>query len=190
MLGLTGSSAFAAPAVHPPSASDLPIIYPSPDPTGALPPAGTPGVKVVGSCPAFLLGGNAIGFLFQSGNAVLYRIPPGAPPGVSNGANVEGISDLVYAAPGTPPSQANPNGIPPSQTVFTDSGYQGQTHLWFGTSSNANGQSTFGETISFHGSASDGSSITITANPGSTTSASGHTNGWGQLKVTCTPATA
>ena len=182
-VGLFGSAAFGAPAVHPP-VSELGIIYPSPDPTGALPPGG-PGVTVVGTCPAFLLGGNAIGFLFQSGNATLYRIPPGSPPGTSNGGNVEGIADLVYAAPGIPPTQTTP-GVPPSQTVFTDSGYQGHSHLWFGTNSNANGQSYFGETISFSGTAPDGSTISITANPGSNTSASGNMNGWGKLKVTCT----
>jgi hypothetical protein len=188
-LGLSGSAAFGAAAVHPP-VSALPIIYPSPDPTGELPPLGSPGLTVVGTCPGFLFGGNAIGFLIQSGNDVLYRIPAGSPPGVSNGGNVEGISDLVYAAPGTPPSPGNPAGVPPSQTVFTDSGYQGHTHLWFGMNSNANGHSYFWETISFNGTAPDGSSISITANPGSNTSVSGHTNGWGKVKVTCTSAGA
>ena len=190
-IGLSGSAAFGAAAQHVP-VGDLGPIYPSPDPTGVLPPAGSPFVTVVGSCPDFLFptdaGAYAIGFVFQSGNDVLYRIPPGAPPGVSYGGNVEGISDLVYATPGQPPSQDNPNGVPPSDPV--DSGYQGQTHLWFGTNFNANGQSYFGETISFQGTAPDGSTISLFGNPGSNTSASGNTNGWGKLKVTCTPATS
>lgn len=190
-IGLPGSAAFGAAAQHAPI-GDLPVIYPSPDPTGPLPPADSPGVTVVGSCPAFLFptdaSAYAIGFLFQSGNDVFYRIPPGAPPGVSYGGNVEGIADLVHATPGLPPSEQNPNGVPPSNPV--DTGYKGHAHLWFGTNFNANGQSYFGETVSFQGTAPDGSTISLTANPGSNTSASGNTNGWGKLKVTCTPATS
>lgn len=201
-IGLSGSVAYAAAAQHPPTVTDLGVIYPSPNVTGQLPPMGAPSVTVVGTCPDFLfgtdptdpLGGQyAIGFAPQSGSAVEYRIPPGAPPGVSNGANFEGIADLVYADPGLAPSSENPNGVPPAGTNLTDSGYTGHTHLWFGSNTNPNFnppngnlQQYFGETISFQGTAPNGATITITANPGFNSSASGHMNGWGKLKVTCT----
>jgi hypothetical protein len=163
VLGLSGSSALAAPAqtMH---AADLPPIYPSPSPNGAL-PSGGPGVKIVGTCPGWLFT-DPVGFQFTSGNAVEYQIPPGAPPGVSNGANVEGTATLM-------------DGLNP--TAFS-----GHTHLWFGQNSNPTGnlENYFGETISFSGT--DGTnSISITANPGFIQSASGHQSGWGQVKVTC-----
>ena len=180
-IALSAPAAYGAPAVHPP-ATDLPVIYPSPDPTGELPPPGSPGLTVTGNCPSYLFG-NAVGFEFQGGNAVFYRIPPGQPPGNSNGGNVEGTADLMIATPGVPPSESN-QGTPPSNPV--DSGYSGHTHLWFGTNSNANGQSYFGETISFQGTAPNGATIKLTANPGSNTSVSGNTNDWGKLDITCT----
>jgi hypothetical protein len=147
------------------------VIYPAPDQTGQLPPPGTPGTKIDASCPSWLFQ-SAVGFKFTSGSAVLYRIPPGAPPGVSNGGNAQGNAMLML---GTSASDQNP----------TFSGYQGKAHLWFGQNSNANGQSYFGETIAFDGTATDGTSISIHGNPGSNTSASGNTNGWGQLTVRC-----
>lgn len=188
-VGLSGSTAFGAAALHPPSVQDVGVIYPSPSPTGQLPAIGDPSLTVVGNCPSNLFGDSAVGFAFLSGNGVFYRIPPGAPPSMANGGNIEGTADLMYATPGVPPSASNMDGTPPSNPV--DSGYEGHAHLWFGQNSNANGQSYFGETISFSGSATDGSTISITANPGSNTSAGpGNMNGWGKLKVTCTPATS
>ena len=168
--GLGIGAAMAAPATTLP-APDLGIIYPSPSQSQTLPPVGSPGVTVVGlaNCPSFLFADpQPVGFEFQSGNAVLYRISDGTP----NGGNAEGIATLVDGS--------------------TLTAYAGQTHLWFGTNINPNNNGTtnqqayFGETISFHGAAPDGSSITITANPGGNTSASGNQNGWGVLKVTCT----
>jgi len=162
-VGLSGPAAVAAPAQTMPAAT-MPPIYPSPLPNGAIPESG-PGVKIVGNCPAWLFS-DPIGFQFTSGNAVLYRIPPGAPPGVSNGANAEGQATLMDGA--------NPTT------------YSGHTHLWFGQNSNPTGkaQGYFGETISFNGSG-PGGSISITANPGFSSSASGNLNQWGQVKVTC-----
>jgi hypothetical protein len=184
VVGLSGPAAYGAPAQHPPSAADLPVIYPSPNPTGELPPADSGILTVTGNCPSYLFD-SAIGFAFQSGHAVSYQIPPGAPPGVSNGANAEGTADLIIATPGVPPSSENPNGTPPSNPV--DSLYSGQTHLWFGSNSNANGQSYFGETFMFQGTAPNGATIKITGNPGFNTSAGpGNLNGWGKVFVTCT----
>ena len=185
-MGLSAPAAFGAPAVHPPSATDLPVIYPAPDQTGELPPADSGILTVSGDCPSYLFD-SAIGLAFQSGNATFYRIPPGAPPGAANGGNAEGIADLVIATPGTDPTPENPDGTLPSNPV--DSLYSGQTHLWFGQNANANGQSYFGETIMFQGTAPNGATIKLTANPGFNTSAGpGNQNGWGKVFVTCTGA--
>jgi hypothetical protein len=168
--GLWASSASGAPAVTFP-AQTLPIIYPSPSPDGTLPPADSGIAKISGlaDCPAFLFGDpqGAVGFKFLSGNAVANRIPDGNPADALND-NAEGIAVLVDNS--------------------TLTGYVGQTHLWLGINLNptGNSQMKFGETIAFHGTAPDGSTVSITANPGSTTSASGNTNGWGQLHVICT----
>lgn len=187
-VALPETAAFGAAAVHAP-VTDLPIIYPSPNPTGALPSPGSPFLTVVGTCPDFLfgpdgtLGQYAIGFAFVSGTDTFYRIPAGSSPGAANGGNIEGIADLVYADPGIPDMSDPADSVPPSNPQ--NSSYVGQAHVWFGSNSNANGQSYFGETISFHGTTPDGSTITITANPGANTSASGNMNNWGKLKVTC-----
>ena len=183
-LGLSTPAAFGAAAQHPPSAGDLPVIYPSPDPTGLLPPPGSGGVTVTGNCPSYLFSG-AVGFAFQSGNAVFYQVPAGQTPSSANGGNVEGTADLMIATPGVPPSMDNPNGTPPSNPV--DSLYEGHTHLWFGQNSNANGHSYFGETISFQGTAPNGATIKLTANPGFNVSAGPQNqSGWGKLSITCT----
>ena len=170
VVGFAATAASGAAAQHV-AADKIGVIYPAPNNTGLLPPPGSPGTKIGANCPAFLFD-NAIGFSFNTGSAVFYRIPAGAPPSMSNGGNVEGNATLEL---GTSPSDQNP----------TSSGYSGKAHLWFGDNSNANGHSYFGETISFHGTATDGTSISITANPGFNTSASGHTNGWGQLTIRC-----
>jgi hypothetical protein len=184
LVGLSGSAAYGAAAQHPPSVTDLPVIYPAPDATGELPPADSGILTISGDCPSYLFD-SAVGFAFQSGNAVFYRIPPGQPPSNSNGGNVEGTADLIIATPGVPPSPENPAGTPPSNPV--DSLYQGHAHLWFGQNFNANGHSYFGETVMFQGTAPNGATIKITANPGSNTSAGpGNMSGWGKVFVTCT----
>ena len=195
-IGFSTSVAQGAPAVHPDPQGAL--IFPSPDPTGVLPPLDTPG------CPSWLFpdlganppSGNAVGFVFDSGNAVFYRTtnpPPGLP---SNGGNVEGTADLVtfFQSDLTNPAQLPTSALDPS---VVDQGYTGQAHFWFGNNINPNNtgpggknlQSYFGETIQFHGTAPDGSTITITGNPGGNISASGNENSWGHAKVTCTPPT-
>ena len=65
--------------------------------------------------------------------------------------------------------------------------WTGHTHLWFGDNLNPTGnrQAYFGKTGSFQGSAADGTSLKIMANPGGNTSASGNFNEWGQVSVTC-----
>lgn len=176
-LGAGAGAANATAAVHLP-ASEVPPIFPAEGftPDGALAASGR-GVKVNGDCPAYLFGTatgtnatDAVGFAFQSGNAHFYRLTDPTNPGSFQGANGEGIATLI---------------VGDSSTPFV-SPYSGQTHLWFGSNSNANGQSVFAETISFHGTTADGMhSITITANPGGTVSASGHMNGWGEEDVTC-----
>jgi len=179
VVGLSGSAAYGAPAQHPPSASYLPIIYPAPDNTGELPPADSGILTVTGDCPSYLFD-SAVGLMFDSGNAVFYRIPPGQPPSNSNGGNVEGTADLMIATPGSPDGST-----PPSDPV--DSLYTGHAHLWFGSNSNVNGHSYFGETILFQGTAPNGATIKLTANPGFNQSAGPENqNGWGKVFVTCT----
>lgn len=180
VVALSGSAAYGAPAQHPPSITDVGIIYPSPDPTGELPPPGSGLITVTGDCPSYLFG-NAVGFGFLSGNAVEYQLVNGVP----NGGNAEGIADLIIATPGTAPTMENPNGTPPTNPV--NSMYKGQAHAWFGTNSNANGQSYFGETFTFQGTAPNGATISLHGNPGFNTSAGpGNQNGWGKLDITCT----
>lgn len=180
-LGLAtwAGAASASPASNFP-AQYVPPIFPAEGltPDGALPASGQ-GVTVVGigNCPTNLFGTpdgtnatDAVGFVFQSGKAVFYQMTTPGDPSTANGANIQGIATLIV-------------GDNPDPMVSL---YSGQTHLWFGTNSNANGQSYFGETISFHGVTPNGShSITITANPGFNVSASGHQSGWGVLKITC-----
>jgi hypothetical protein len=126
-------------------------------------PAGQQGVTVVGNCPANLYTDD-IGLMFTDGNFVVYR--------GGNGANAEGDAWLVDNT---------------TQTGL----YEGQTHVWFGQNINpnysptGNQQNWFAQTVTFHGSASDGSSITISASFGGGTSASGHESGWTHVKVTC-----
>jgi len=59
--------------------------------------------------------------------------------------------------------------------------------LWFGSNSNANGHSYFGETILFQGTGPNGATIKLTANPGFNQSAGPENqSGWGKVFVTCT----
>jgi hypothetical protein len=126
-------------------------------------PAGQQGVTIVGDCPSYLYTDD-IGLMFADGNFVSYRD--------GNGANAEGDAWLVDNT--------------------TDTGlYEGQTHIWFGQNINpnysptGNQQTWFAETLTFHGSASDGSSITLSASFGGGLSASGSESDWTHVKVTC-----
>jgi len=175
VLVLTTSAALGAPAVKVPIAN-VPIIIPSPD-NSPLPSSGK-GVDVAPAClniPEFgFLFTDVIGLQFDAGHAHIYRVDSSGNPG---GANVEGIATLVDV------------------TAAFQTQWSGMSHFWFGQNINpnfsltGNQQQYFGESVSFSGSASDGSTIQITANPGGNVSASGHQNGWGHLKVTCTPPT-
>lgn len=126
-------------------------------------PTGIQGVKVVG-CPSDSpLFTDDIGMVFQDGNAVTYRD--------GNGDNAEGDALLVDNTTG--------NAL-----------YEGKAHAWFGQNTNPNSdkgnqQTWTAQTISYHGSAPDGSSVTISASFGGGTSASGNESGWLHLKVTC-----
>jgi len=158
--GAAGASASGSTVNMPASGIFVPI--------GALELSG-PGVKVASACTgtAFSFLGDPIGFSYSSGSAVFYQIPPGGTIFDANGGNIEGTATLVDLATGEPTS------------------YTGHTHLWFGQNSNNNGQFYEGATLSFNGSDGNGSSVTISANPGFIQSASGHQSGWGQEKITC-----
>jgi hypothetical protein len=91
--------------------------------------------------------------------------------------------------PGTQGANAEGDAILVDGT--TNTAYSGHAHLWFGQNTNpnfsptGNQQQVFAETIMFKGFTPDGHSISINANPGGTTSASGNMNGWGQLNLDC-----
>jgi len=159
-IGLAGTAS-AAPAVPVPI-QDLPPIH--------LGVVSGPGVNFDTNCltnpeQAFL-GTDPVALDFTSGSAVLYRIADAIPPLPAGGGNIVGVATLLD------------NGAP--------SPYSGEAHVWFGTNTNDNGHLYRGETVSFHGAALDGSTVTITANPGGNTSASGNESGWFHEKVTCT----
>jgi hypothetical protein len=126
-------------------------------------PVGQQGVTVVGNCPANLYTDD-IGLMFTDGNFVTSR--------GGNNANAEGDAVLM--------DNTSDTGL-----------YTGKAHAWFGQNTNpnysptGNQQTWFAETVSYHGSAPDGSSITISASFGGGTSASGHESGWTHVKVTC-----
>jgi hypothetical protein len=172
MAALVASPAGAAAAITGP-AGNLPFPIPLFLP---LEPAGTaPNVKVTGNCPSWLFDPNSLALSFTSGHAVLYR-GINASNDFPNGANAEGDAVLlVFDAKGDPVTRI--------QT------FMGRAHAWFGQNGNANGQSYFGETVSFSGTATDGSgsTITLTANPGGVQPASGKPGGgWGQENLSCT----
>jgi len=174
-----GVASASGGTIHAP-AQFLPAIFPAEGltPDGALPPGGGGNFKITGNCPSYLFIGSgtnatdAVGFAFVDGNGHFYQVTVPGDPTSANGANVEGTATLVIGDNTNPGPTVEP--------------YTGHTHLWFGTNSNANGQMMFAQTIAFHGVAPDGSSITIEANPGSTTAAhNNHSNGWGELTITC-----
>jgi hypothetical protein len=137
------------------------------------PPGGGVNDKISTSCPSGLISAaenGGITFQFTDGNAHAYGDAAlGNPIGVgTGGANAEG--DAILSADG-----------------ITASGF---LHAWVGYKTNpnapANPQYVMAQTIAFTGSiASTGQSISLNANPGGTTSASGNQNGWGQLTLDC-----
>ena len=113
-----------------------------------------------------------VGLDFQSPNAVMYRGQSGPLfPFLPGGLNAEGVAMLDVLDPAT--------------FTATPTGFVGRAHVWLGQNANANGQSVIAETVSFTGTAPDGSTLSFTVNPGSTTSASGHQIGWGQQNPNC-----
>jgi hypothetical protein len=165
VCGAAATGAFAAAATTLP-ASSLGTITPG---GGPLPPPGSPGTKISATCPQWLFADQA-GFTFSSGNAVLYQPDNGIPGSLGlppfDGGNVQGNATMSDFVDSTQPS------------------YTGQAHLWYGLTYNANGQFYFGETLMFKGTGAAGS-ISLNANPGFVTSASGHNSGWGHLTLTC-----
>jgi hypothetical protein len=133
-------------------------------------PVGTaPNVKVSGNCAtaAPWLFTNKFALNFVSGNAVVYRGSSNpVVPFLPGGLNAEGTADLIGQSTG-------------------DTGFVGPAHVWLGQNANANGTFYAGETVSFTGTAADGSTISITTNPGEINSAGGHQGGWGQQNLTC-----
>ena len=173
VCGVIAGSAFAAAAKTLP-AQDLGPVAPFTDQNGNPVPlvgSGTP-IKVKGLCPTSVdwIAFDPIAFVFSSGNAVGYRPIPSPPPGAFPfyGGNVEGQANLVDLNTG------------PSE-------YWGHAHLWFGINPNPTGNSQFytGETVSFSSTAPDGTSISISGNPGFVISASGRPSGWGAVTITC-----
>lgn len=158
-LGLAAAAATAAPAVHL-TPTGLPIDL------GPV-PVGVPGVTEVGNCPA-AFSTDDMQVVFDTGNAVLYRD--------GNGGNVEGQA-MLYDG-----------------TTDMSTGYTGHAHAWFGQNVNPNNsgvpgvgnqQQWFAETVSFDGSAGDGTSVKISVSFGGGLSASGNESDWTHVKVTC-----
>ena len=108
---------------------------------------------------------------FVSGNADVYRTS-NSPlfNSLPGGLNAEGTADLIDLSTG-------------------DTGFVRPAHVWLGQNANANGQYYAGETVSFSGTAPDGSTISITVNPGEVHAASAPpgppTSGWGQQNLSC-----
>jgi hypothetical protein len=191
MAGLAAGPAGAAPATTMPAANltaflGVPVpIFASPftDPTAG---PTFPDVKMTGNCEAapWLFAGTSNGpptlwLDFQSGNAVVYR--PNSNPVfqfLPGGLNAVGEAKLVMLT-----------GFTDSGPTFGDTGFAGPAHVWLGQNANGNGQMYLGETVTFSGTAPDGSTISFTANPGFVQSASGHQSGWGQQNLSCNIAT-
>ena len=138
-------------------------------------------VKVNGNCvqAAPWLFTDPLALNFTSGNAVVYKPNGGTPiaPSFPGGLNAVGTATLVDLAN---PDQSNP---PDFATPIGP--FSGKTHVWIGQNANANGQQVGAETVSFTMTAPDGSTISLSTNPGFTTSASGHQSGWGQENLSC-----
>jgi hypothetical protein len=156
VLGISATAAFAAATTMP--AADL---GPFTTGGGGLPSSG-PGVRISGNCPGFLFTDSPT-IDFSSGKAVFYGPVSNLN---TNGGNVEGTATLTFAS--------------------TTATYVGHLHLWFGQNINNQGQSYFGQTLTFQGSGTLGA-LTITASGGQTTAANpaGNTSGWGHVNVTC-----
>ena len=167
VCGASAAGAFAAAGTTVP-ASSLGTIG-----LGAGPlPSGGSGVKISGTCPEWLFRDPA-GFTFTSGHGVLYQPDSSGIPGSLglppfDGANVEGNATLSDVVDGMQVS------------------YTGQAHLWYGLSYSpvGNQQFYFGQTVMFKGTGPAGS-LSLNANPGFVTSASGHQSSWGQLNLSC-----
>jgi hypothetical protein len=171
VCGAAATGAFAAPAQTMPAA-DLTAYLGLPVPVFAAPfvePGTFPNVKVTGNCSAApWLFTDTVGLDFQSGNAVVYRGQSGDVfPFLPGGLNAEGVATLDDFTTGMP------------------TGFVGRTHAWLGQNANANGQFYAGETVTFSGTAPDGSTISFTANPGEIHSAAGHQGGWGEQNLSC-----
>jgi hypothetical protein len=134
-------------------------------------------VKVSGNCvsAAPWLFTDQLGFNFVSGNAHVYQVGGGTSlaPTFPGGANATGVAQLVDFNSGPP-------FLPPDGREYT-----GPAHVWLGQNANANGQLVGAETVSVSLTAPDGSTISLSANPGTITSASGHQSGWGQENLSC-----
>jgi hypothetical protein len=117
-------------------------------------------------------------FKFMDGNAHLY------------GDAVSEITETPPVFTGTGGGNAEGDAI-----LFVVGGSttaSGFLHAWFGFNSVGVGspQQVQAQTIAFTGTITsagpyNGESISINANAGGTTSASGHQNGWGQLTMVC-----
>jgi hypothetical protein len=181
-LGAAAAVAAATAMVLAPSAfasntNLIPAPALGPFGVGPLEPGG-PGVNdtISASCPSGLVTAaevGSIGFQFTDGNAHAYGdLALGKPIGVgTGGANAEG--DAILFVDGTP----------------TAAGF---LHAWVGYNTNPNGpapgssQYVMAQTIAFTGSiTSTGQSVSLNANPGSATSASGNQNSWGELTLDC-----
>lgn len=138
---------------------------------------GTPGAfpndKVTGNCEtaAPWLFTDPFALNFVSGNAVVYQpnggsAVPGVPPSFPGGLNAVGTAQLIDFNTG-------------------DTGFIGSAHVWLGQNGNTNGQYEAGETVTFTGTATNGSTISFTVNPGVDHSPSGHMGGWGQQTLSC-----
>jgi hypothetical protein len=148
----------------------LPVFPPPPTPTFTQ-AGGFPNVKVSGNCDAVSgLFKDNFALNFVSGNAHVYRGSSNDVfPFLPGGLNATGTAQLIDADTGN--------------TLFV-----GPAHVWLGQNANANGQFYAGETVSFSGTATDGSDSTIsfTVNPGEIHSVgSGKMGGWGQQNLNC-----
>ena len=149
----------------------IPIFPPPPNPTFSQ-AGGFPNIKVSGNCDAVpgLFTDNFV-LNFISGNAHVYRISNSPVVGfLPGGLNATGTAQLI--------------------DVQTDNVlFVGPAHVWLGQNANANGQYYAGETVSFSGTALNGSTISITVNPGEVHAASAPpgppTSGWGQQNLSC-----
>jgi len=134
-------------------------------------------VKVTGNCvsAAPWLFSDQLGVNFLSGNAHVYRVDGNTPlaPGFPGGLNAVGTAQLVDFNSGPP-------FLPPDGRSYT-----GSAHVWLGQNGNANGQVVGAESVSLSLTAPDGSTISLSTNPGTITSASGHQSGWGQENLSC-----